>query len=105
MYAVIMTGAKQYRVEKGAIIEVEKLPLEAGKTFSFDEVLLVSDGKDNIQVGQPFVAGAKVKATVLAQDKDKKVVIFKYKRKTGYRRKTGHRQPLTRLQIDEIAVK
>jgi len=102
MYAIIETGGKQYKVTKGMIIEVEKLPVEADTQYSFDQILLVSDGDKNITIGQPYIEGASVAAKVVAQDKDKKVVIFKYKRKTNYNRKTGHRQPLTRLQIEEI---
>jgi len=104
MYAVIQTGGKQYKVEKGMVLEVEKLPVETDKKYTFEHVLLVVDGKSEPMVGQPYVAGAVVKANILAQDKDEKVVIFKYKRKTGYQRKTGHRQPLTRLQIEDITI-
>lgn len=104
MYAIIETGGKQYKVAKGMIIEVEKLPVEADTQYSFDQILIVSDGDKNITIGQPYIEGASVAAKVIAQDKDKKVVIFKYKRKTNYNRKTGHRQPLTRLQIEEIKI-
>lgn len=104
MYAIIETGGKQYKVTKGMIIEVEKLPVEADTQYSFDQILIVSDGDKNITIGQPYIEGASVAAKVIAQDKDKKVVIFKYKRKTNYNRKTGHRQPLTRLQIEEIKI-
>ena len=102
MYAIIETGGKQYKVKEGMIIEIEKLPVEADQKYSFEQILLISDGDKNISIGQPYVEGASVDAKVLAQGKDKKVVIFKYKRKTNYNRKTGHRQPLTRLQIEEI---
>jgi large subunit ribosomal protein L21 len=101
MYAIIQTGGKQYKVEKGMTLEVEKLPLAAGEKYIFENILLVSNDSA-VLVGQPYVEGATVAAKVLAQDKDKKVTIFKYKRKTGYRRTTGHRQLLTRLQIEEI---
>ena len=102
MYAIIETGGKQYKVKEGTTIDVEKLPVEAGNSFNLDKVLLTSDGKETVQIGQPYLVGVAVKATVVEQTKGPKVVIFKYKRKTGYRRKTGHRQELTRLKIESI---
>ena len=102
MYAVIATGGKQYRVEQGETIQVEKLGVEAGKTVEFGEVLLVADG-DKVTVGAPHVAGAKVTAEVLeAVMKGEKLIIYKYRRRKGYRRKTGHRQTYTRLKITGI---
>ena len=101
MYAVITTGGKQYRVEQGETIEVEKLALEAGKSIDFSEVLLVADGA-NVRVGAPHVAGAKVTAEVIADIKGEKLIIYKYRRRKGYRRKTGHRQTYTRLKITGI---
>ncbi|OGC22709.1 50S ribosomal protein L21 [candidate division WOR-1 bacterium RIFOXYB2_FULL_42_35] len=99
MYAIIETGGKQYKVEKGDIIEVELL--DAEKSITFSEVLLVSDdGK--VEIGTPYVKDAKVAATILGTGKDKKAVTFKYKNKTNYHRTKGHRQPFTRLQIEEI---
>ncbi|MFC1596193.1 50S ribosomal protein L21, partial [Candidatus Margulisiibacteriota bacterium] len=89
---------------EGMTIEVEKLLVEENAKYQFDKVLLIADGKEQILVGQPYVEGASVEAKVLGQDKDPKIVIFKYKRKTGYRRKTGHRQPLTRLVIEGIVL-
>jgi large subunit ribosomal protein L21 len=102
-FAVVETGGKQYKVKTGEVIDVEKLPAEAGDSVELDRVLLVSAG-DQVTVGNPTVPGAKVRATVLAQDRGKKVIVFKYKAKVRYRRKLGHRQDLTRLQINEIVV-
>ena len=103
MYAIVETGGKQYRVQRGQIIDVERLPVEVGQQVELDKVLLVADdGK--VTVGQPTVEGAKVRATVLRHDKARKIIVFKYKPKKRYRRKTGHRQHFTRLQIDEIVV-
>ncbi|HIC93080.1 MAG TPA: 50S ribosomal protein L21 [Anaerolineae bacterium] len=103
MYAVVETGGKQYRVEVGQIIEVEKLPFAVGEKVELDRVLLVADG-DEVKVGQPTVKGAKVLATVVGHGRGKKVIVFKYKPKERYRRKLGHRQAYTRLLIDKIAV-
>jgi large subunit ribosomal protein L21 len=102
MYAVVQTGGKQYKVEPGATLQVEKLPAEVGATIELDRVLLIGDG-DQVDVGQPTVPGARVVAEVVAQEKGKKLIIFRYKRKVRYRRKTGHRQSLTRLLVKEIA--
>ena len=101
MYAVIQTGGKQYRVEEGARIRVEKLAGETGGQVEFDEVLLVADG-DKIQVGKPHVQGAKVTAEILGLEKGEKLVVFKFKRRKGYRRRTGHRQKYTALKITGI---
>jgi len=103
MYAVIETGGKQYRVQQGDVVSVEKLGVEAGQKVTFDKVLVVNDGTA-VTVGTPCVAGASVNATVVENGKGKKVVIFKYKAKKDYRKKQGHRQPYTMVQIDEIAV-
>jgi large subunit ribosomal protein L21 len=102
MYAVIRTGGKQYRVEPGATIRVEKLEGEAGKVLEFGEVLLVGDG-DNVTVGAPHVAGAKVTAEIVAQGRGEKLLVFKFRRRKQYRRKNGHRQSFTALKITEIA--
>ena len=96
MYAIIATGGKQYKVEEGDVIKVEKLGLEAGSEVTFDQVLLVGD-KD-VKV----VDGASVKATVVAEGKSKKVIVYRYKRKTGYHKKNGHRQPFTQVKIEKI---
>jgi large subunit ribosomal protein L21 len=101
VYAIVATGGKQYRVEPGMRLEVEKLAVEPGSRIELGEVLLVGDG-DAITVGQPTVAGARVVADVLGEIKGKKIIIFKYKSKVRYRRKTGHRQRYSRLAIRDI---
>ncbi|WP_026475955.1 50S ribosomal protein L21 [Alkaliphilus transvaalensis] len=101
MYAIIETGGKQYRVQEGDTLFVEKLEVVEGDVVTIDNVLAVSkDG--NLTVGAPTVAGAKVEAKVLAQGKAKKVIVFKFKRKKDYRKKQGHRQPFTKLVIEKI---
>ena len=101
IYAVLSTGGKQYRVQEGDVLFVEKLNAEVDSTVELTEVLAVAkDGE--IKVGAPVVEGAKVVAKVLAQGKAKKVVVFKYKRKKDYRRKNGHRQPYTKIVIEKI---
>ena len=100
MYAVIRTGGKQYRVAAGDKLRVEKLPGNVGDAITFSEVLLV--GGESIKLGQPLVAGAKVEAKITAQDRDKKVIVFKFRRRKNYRRKAGHRQPFTALEITNI---
>ncbi|HLG73100.1 MAG TPA: 50S ribosomal protein L21 [Chloroflexota bacterium] len=102
-YAVIKTGGKQYTVSAGQVLEVEKLDVEAGSEIELNQVLMVSD-EGTVKTGKPLVEGAKVTARVLAQDRDKKIVVFKYKPKKRYRRKTGHRQSITRLAIKEITL-
>jgi large subunit ribosomal protein L21 len=102
MYAVVESGGKQYKVEPGGIFQVELLAVEVGATVELERVLLVGDG-DALEVGRPTVAGARVVAEVVSQDKADKIVVFRYKRKVRYRRKTGHRQRLTRLLVKEIA--
>lgn len=101
MYAVIKTGGKQYQVKEGDILKVEKLDVEAGTVFDFEEVLLVSNEGD-VKVGKPFVDGAKVSAEILEHGKNRKITVFKYKPKKGYARKQGHRQPYTRVRINSI---
>ena len=101
MYAVILTGGKQYRVQQGDVIFIEKLNSQAGDTVSFDEVLLVSN-EDATTIGNPTVAGAKVEGKVLDQVKSAKVVVFKYKAKKNSRKKQGHRQPYTKVEITAI---
>ena len=103
MYAVIKTGGKQYRVETGDVIKVERLGAEVGATLDLDHVLMVG-GDGEIRVGAPMLDGASVKAEVLEQAKGPKLVIFKKRRRKNSRRKRGHRQPLTVLRIGEIAV-
>ena len=101
MYAVLATGGKQYRVQEGDVIYVEKLIADVDSTIELNEVLAVGTD-DGIKVGAPVVEGAKVVAKVAAQGKAKKVIVFKYKSKKDYRRKNGHRQPYTKLVIEKI---
>lgn len=100
MYAIIATGGKQYKVEEGDVIKVEKLGLEAGQEVTFDQVLVVSDKE--VKVGTPNVDGASVSATVVAEGKAKKIIVYRYKRKSGYHKKNGHRQPFTQVKIEKI---
>ena len=99
MYAIIATGGKQYKVSEGDVIKVEKLDAEPGNAVTFDQVIAVSDGA--LKVGGD-VANASVTATVMEQGKGKKVIVYKYKRKTGYHKKNGHRQLYTQVKIDKI---
>lgn len=101
MYAMIETGGKQYRVQEGDKLFVEKLNVEEGQEVTLDKVLLVSN-EGNITVGKPFVEGATVAAKVLENGKAKKIIVFKYKAKKDYRKKQGHRQPYTKLEITKI---
>ena len=101
MYAVVTTGGKQYRVEAGSELVIERLAEDPGASITFDRVLLVGDG-DAVTVGTPTVDGASVSATVIGEALGPKLVIFKFKQKATYRRKNGHRQHLMRVRIDEI---
>lgn len=102
-FAVIQTGGKQYIVEEGQEIKIEKLPEDTGRSIEFD-VLLVSDADGSqTQLGKPILGGVKVKATVLEQGRGKKILVVKYKPKVRYRRHVGHRQPFTKVKIDKIA--
>ena len=103
MYAIIETGGKQYRVQEGDTLFVEKLETEIGAKVEFDKVLFVAK-ESGSAVGSPFVDGAKVVASVEKQGKRKKVVIFKYKNKKDYRKKQGHRQPFTQVKIESISL-
>jgi large subunit ribosomal protein L21 len=100
MYAVIKTGGKQYRVSEGDRLRVEKLAGEVGSTVELGEVLML--GGDAPKIGKPMVAGAKVVAEIVAQDRAKKIIVFKIRRRKNYRRKNGHRQPFTELRIKTI---
>lgn len=100
MYAIIATGGKQLRVEEGRYVDVEKLSAEEGATVEFDQVLLVAG--EEVKVGAPTVAGAKVVGKVMRQWKGPKVIIYKMRPKKHYRRKRGHRQPYTRVMIESI---
>ncbi|MCR4655439.1 MAG: 50S ribosomal protein L21 [Lachnospiraceae bacterium] len=99
MYAIIATGGKQYKVSEGDVIRIEKLGVEEGEKVSFDNVLAVSDGK--LLVGED-VANSSVEATVVKNGRDKKIIVYKYKRKSGYHKKQGHRQAYTEVKIDSI---
>ena len=101
MYAIIETGGKQYRVQEGDVLRVEKLEIADGETIKFDKVLLVAE-EGKLNVGKPYVDGAVVEAVVEKQGKAKKIIIFKYKAKKDYRKKQGHRQPFTQLKIEKI---
>jgi large subunit ribosomal protein L21 len=102
MYAVLVTGGKQYRVQEGDVLFVEKLDAEVDTTVELSDVLAVSKEDGELVVGKPVVEGAKVVAKVLEQGKAKKVIVFKYKRKKDYRRKQGHRQPYTKIVVEKI---
>jgi len=101
MYAVLETGSKQYRVTAGDTLEIERLEVEAGKPFTFDRVLLVSN-EGKLTVGSPTVAAASVTADVVAHKRGEKKIAFKMKRRKGYHRTVGHRQELTVVKITEI---
>jgi large subunit ribosomal protein L21 len=102
MYAVIETGGKQYRVQEGDVITIEKLNVAAGDDITFDRVLLLNDGT-SVQVGAPILEEAKVFGSVVENGKGEKVIIFKYKSKKDYRKKQGHRQPYTMVKIESLA--
>jgi len=101
VYAIVETGGKQFKVQEGDVIFVEKLDVAPEANVTLDKVLLVSN-ENTINVGAPYVAGATVSAKVLAQGKAKKIIVFKFKPKKGYKRKQGHRQLYTKLQIEKI---
>lgn len=103
MYAVLETGGKQYRVQEGDVVLVEKLNAEEGQEVKFETVLAVSTDK-GLEVGTPYVKTATVAAKVLKHDKSDKIVVFKYKAKKNYKKKQGHRQPYTKIQIKKISV-
>jgi large subunit ribosomal protein L21 len=102
LYAIIETGGKQYKVQPGDIITVEKLNLDAGVAYTFNSVLAVGDGEES-NFGKPYVTGAAVTATIIGDGKGKKVIAYKRKAKKGYKRKQGHRQPFTRLKIETVS--
>jgi large subunit ribosomal protein L21 len=105
MYAVIKTGGKQYRVAAGDKLRVEKLAGNIGESITFGEVLMIGakDLGGAVTIGQPLVKGAKVEAKIIAQDRAKKIIVFKFRRRKNYRRKAGHRQPFTALEITGIS--
>jgi large subunit ribosomal protein L21 len=100
MYAVIHTGGKQYKVAPGEHLRIEKIEGDKGAKVSFDKVLLI--GGDAVKIGKPYVAGAKVNAEIVVQDRAKKIIVFKLRRRKNYRRKYGHRQPFTEIKITGI---
>lgn len=103
MYAVVSSGGKQYKVQKGEILRVEKISGDIGAPVSFDKVFMFSDG-ENVNIGQPVLENISVNGHIVEQDKAKKIIVFKYKRRKRYRRKQGHRQQYTAVKIDSIAL-
>ncbi len=103
MFAYFKSGGKQFRAEPGARIRIPSIEVEPGESVTFDEVLVASDDK-NVKVGEPTVEGAKVTAEVLRHGRDKKVIVFKRKRRKGYRKKQGHRQGFTEIRVSEVVV-
>ena len=101
MYAIIVTGGKQYKVSEGDVLYIEKKDVKEGDAVKFDKVLLVGEGSD-VKVGAPVVDGVSVTGKVIKNDKAKKVVVYKYKPKKGYHKKQGHRQPYTKVKIEKI---
>ena len=101
MYAIVKTGGKQYKIHEGDIIRVEKIKGNIANAVSFDQVLLFSDG-ENTNIGQPVLDNVTVKGHIVEQGKEKKIIVFKYKRRKRYRRKQGHRQQYTAVKIDQI---
>ncbi len=101
VYVIVESGGRQYRAEEGNTFSVEKLPYEVGDQVELTNVLLLANG-DAVQVGQPTVTGATVKATVVEQYRGKKILVFRYRSKQGFRRRRGHRQNYTRLRVDQI---
>lgn len=101
MYAVVATGGKQYKVREGEILRIEKIDGEVGSPVNFDRVLMFSNGSD-VTLGQPVVEGAAVSGTIVEQGKNKKIIVFKYKRRKRYRRTQGHRQAFTAVKIGSI---
>ena len=102
MYAVIVTGGKQYKVIKDEVLKVEKLVVNEGDVITFDQVLMIVDG-ENHHIGTPVLEGGKVKATVVAHGRHRKIHVLKFKRRKGYLKRQGHRQDFTQIQITEIA--
>jgi len=103
MYAIIESGGKQYRVEKGKVIRVEKLPQMKGDTVTFERVLMIGNGNgEELQVGRPYLDGAQVEGKVVAVGRDRKIIVFKFKAKKNYKRTQGHRQPFSEVLIQKI---
>ena len=104
MYAVVNSGGKQYKVQQGEVLRVEKISGDVGSPVTFDRVLMFADG-DNVSIGQPVLDGISVEGHIVEQGKAKKIIVFKYKRRKRFRRKNGHRQEFTAVQIDSIKAK
>ncbi len=102
MYALIQTGGKQYKVSEGTVVKIEKVDGEAGGNIVLDQVLMINDENGGIKVGSPLLENATVTARILEQGKNKKIIVYKYKKRKNYRRKQGHRQPFTRVLIEKI---
>ncbi len=103
MYAIVNTGGKQYKIREGETVRIEKVNGDVGSEILFDQVLMVSDG-ENVSIGQPTLENVEVRGHVVEQGKEKKIIVFKYKRRKRYRRKQGHRQPYTAVKIDKIVM-
>lgn len=101
MYAIIASGGKQYKIQEGEILRVEKISGELGASVSFDRILMFSDG-ENVSIGRPVLDNIVVRGHIVEQGKAKKIIVFKYKKRKGYRRKQGHRQQFTGIKIDSI---
>ncbi|MCP5513916.1 MAG: 50S ribosomal protein L21 [Spirochaetales bacterium] len=102
MYALVEIKGKQYKAEKGSVLRIDRVELEKGNELEFDKVLMLRGDKDDIKIGMPYLAGVKVQAVVEDQIRDKKVVVFKYKKRKNYRRTKGHKQPYTMIKVSEI---
>lgn len=102
LYAVVQTGGKQYKLAVGDIVKVEKLNVEAGDKVSLDQILMIKEEDGTTKVGNPLIEGAKVTATVIKQGKNKKIIVYKYKKRKNMRKKQGHRQAYTKLKIEKI---
>lgn len=103
MYAVIESGGQQFKVATGKMIKLEKLPGEVGSEVTLDKVLMVKTD-DDLKVGNPYLENVKVSGEIVAQDRHKKIIVFKFRKRKGYRRKNGHRQPFTQIKINSIEV-
>ncbi len=101
MYAIVETGGKQYKIQPGEVVRVEKLAGAVGDPVAFEKVLMLGTD-DDVRVGTPVVDGARVTGKIVTQDKDRKIIVFKFKKRKGYRLKKGHRQPFTAVRIDAI---
>ncbi|MCZ7585100.1 MAG: 50S ribosomal protein L21 [Deltaproteobacteria bacterium] len=101
MYAVIETGGQQYKVKEGDTLKVERLDGDVGSKLTFDKILVIGDEGDT-KLGRPYVDGARVESEIVAQDRHRKVIVFKYRRRKGYQKKQGHRQPFTKVRITKV---